>query len=209
MMKGHVLIAGVTGAGKSFAEHKLIEMALASGSEVVLLDPKMVELREYIGHEGVVQYADDMDDIAYALDDQCYVMDERYNEMIQKGIKTYDGKDRFIFLDETADLMVLKKNQSVKPLNRLSMLGRAAKVWLVLCTQRATADIIPRSIVINLDNIVCLRQAKPIDSNQLIGRSGAEKLPRIGYAYLKTPDIPVPMKFRTEDVINMLWKERD
>lgn len=205
-MLGHTLIAGVAGSGKSYTEHKFIDKALESGAEVVLLDPKMVELREYIGRKGVVQYANDMDDIAYALDDQTYFMDMRYNEMIEKGLKTYDGKDRYIFLDETADLMVLKKQQSVKPLNRLSMLGRAAKVWLVLCTQRATADIIPRSIVINLDNIICLRQAKPIDSQQLIGRSGAEKLPRIGYTFLKTPDLPVPLKYRTDDVVNMMWK---
>ena len=206
-MRGHTLIAGVTGAGKSYAEHKFIKKALDSGSEVVLLDPKMVELREYVGKPGVLQYCCDMDDIAYALDDQTYFMEARYNEMIQSGDKNYSGKDRFIFLDETLDLMIQKKKDAVKALNRLSMLGRAAKVWLVLCTQRATFDVIPRSIVINLDNIVCLRQAKPVDSSQLIGRSGAEKLPRYGFAYLKTPDLPAALKLRTDDAINYLWKE--
>lgn len=206
-MIGHTLIAGVTGSGKSYAEHKLIEKALDSGAEVVLLDPKMVELREYAKHPGVIQYTCDIDDIAFALDDQTYYMEDRYNAMIANGDKQYVGKDRYIFLDETADLMILKKQLSVKALNRLSMLGRAARMWLVLCTQRATADIIPRSIIINLDNIVCLRQAKSIDSNQLIGRSGAEKLPRIGYAFLKTPDLPTALRFRTDDVIDMLWKE--
>lgn len=207
-MTGHTLIAGVTGSGKSYAEHKLIRQAIDSGAELVLLDPKMVELREYENEPGVVDYACDIDDIAYVLDDQTYEMETRYSEMIERGEKQYSGKDRFIFLDETADVMILKKQMAAKTLNRLSMLGRAARMWLVLCTQRATADIIPRSIIINLDNIVCLRQAKPIDSTQLIGRSGAEKLPRIGYAFLKTPDLPVAIRYKTDDVIEMLWRDK-
>ena len=203
-MTGHTLIAGVTGSGKSYAEHRLVESVLKTDCELVLLDPKLVELVEYKDDPHVVAYASDIDEIVYTLEDCVEEMETRYSAMLDKGIKQWDGKPRYIFLDETADVMVLRKKEAVHALNRLSMLGRAAKVWLVLCTQRSTADIIPRTIVINLDNIVCLRQAKPRDSYELVGRSGAEKFPRYGIAFLKTPDIPTAGKFRTDDVITKL-----
>lgn len=205
-MRGHTLIAGVAGSGKSYTEHKFVEMALAKNAEVVLLDPKMVELREYAENQSVICYADYMDSILMELDNQCYEMENRYNEMIERKLKMWDGKDRFIFLDESADLFIQNKREATRVLSRLSMLGRAARFWLVLCTQRATADVIPRSVIINLDNIVCLRQAKAVDSNQLIGRPGAEKLPRIGYGFLKTPDIPVAQRMETDNIINKLWE---
>ena len=182
-MQGHTLIAGVTGSGKSYCEHNLIQRLMSEGAEFMMLDPKRVELREYEGHPQVKVYAD---------------------EMIADKVKKYQGKDLYIVIDETMDIMVQRKKQCMPYLERLSSLGRAAKVWLIMCTQRSTHDVIPRTVVINLDNIVCLRQAKAVDSNQLIGQSGAERLPRFGKGYLKTPDTPRPIVCSTDDIVTRL-----
>jgi DNA segregation ATPase FtsK/SpoIIIE-like protein len=203
-MQGHTLIAGVTGSGKSYCEHNLIQRLMSEGAEFMMLDPKRVELREYEGHPQVKAYADEMIDIQFALQDACDEMDNRYNQMIADRVKKYEGKDLYIVIDETMDIMVQRKKQCMPYLERLSSLGRAAKVWLIMCTQRSTHDVIPRTVVINLDNIVCLRQAKAVDSNQLIGQSGAERLPRFGKGYLKTPDISRPIVCSTDDIVTRL-----
>lgn len=203
-MQGHTLIAGVTGSGKSYCEHNLIQRLMDDGAEFMMLDPKRVELREYANSEQVKAYADEMIDIQFALQDACDEMDNRYDKMIADKVKTYGGKDLYVVIDETMDIMVQRKKQCVPYLERLSSLGRAAKVWLIMCTQRSTHDVIPRTVVINLDNIVCLRQAKAVDSNQLIGHAGAERLPRYGKGYLKTPDISRPIICTTDEIVNRL-----
>ena len=203
-MQGHTLIAGVTGSGKSYCEHNIIQRLMTQDSEFVMMDPKRVELREYQNHPQVKIYADEMLDIQFALQDACDEMDNRYNIMISDKVKKYEGNDLYIVFDETMDVMVQRKKQCVPYLERLSSLGRAAKVWLIMCTQRSTFDVIPRTIVINLDNIVCLRQAKAVDSNQLIGMAGAERLPRFGKGYLKTPDISRPILCSTDEIVTRL-----
>ena len=203
-MQGHTLIAGVTGSGKSYCEHNIIQRLMETDAEFMMLDPKRVELREYQNNERVKAYADEMIDIQFALQDACDEMDNRYNKMIMDKVKQYQGNDLYVVIDETMDIMVQRKKQCVPYLERLSSLGRAAKVWLIMCTQRSTFDVIPRTICINLDNIVCLRQAKAVDSNQLIGHAGAERLPRFGKGYLKTPDISRPILCSTDEIVTRL-----
>ena len=121
------------------------------------------------------------------------------------GQKTYDGDPVYIIIDEIAPLARGdNKKEVLERLYQISSLGRAAKVFLIICTQRSTADIIPRDIVVNMD-VVCLRQRKPRDSQELIGMPDASKLPRIGFCYIFGDNFSRPIKVSTDDV----WERLD
>lgn len=200
----HTLIAGVSGSGKSYAEHKLIDKLLTEDSAIMLLDPKRVELIEYKNDPHVIRYAAEVDDCIDSLYQAESTMCDRYRDMQQKGLKEYDGGTLYVVIDEVAPLARGDdKKEVLERLYQISSLGRAAKVLLVVCTQRSTADVLPRDIVVNLD-VVCLRQRKPRDSQELIGIPDAAKLPRIGYCYIFGDTFSRPIKVSVDEVWNRL-----
>lgn len=200
----HTLIAGVSGSGKSYAEHKLIDKLLTEDSAIMLLDPKRVELIEYKNNPHVIRYAAEVDDCIDSLYQAESTMCDRYRDMQQKGLKEYDGGALYVVIDEVAPLARGDdKKEVLERLYQISSLGRAAKVLLVVCTQRSTADVLPRDIVVNLD-VVCLRQRKPRDSQELIGIPDAAKLPRIGYCYIFGDTFSRPIKVSVDEVWNRL-----
>lgn len=200
----HTLIAGVSGSGKSYVEHGLIDKLIGTDCAIILLDPKRVELCEYKSDPHVIRYASEIDDCIDCLYQAESLMMDRYRDMQQKGIKEYDGGPVYVVLDEVAPLARGDdKKEVLERLYQISSLGRAAKVLLVVCTQRSTADVLPRDIVVNLD-VVCLRQRKPRDSQELIGIPDAAKLPRIGFCYIFGDTFSRPIKVSTDEVWNRL-----
>ena len=196
----HTLIAGVTGSGKSFTEHLLIEKLLGSK---IYIDPKRVELRKYRNNTDCVRYACDIEDCIEALRDACDEMENRYLTMEFSDTVEYEGLPLYVIVDEAAALMDSgrEKKEATQLLYNLAFLGRAAKVYLILCTQRCTADVIPRKISVNLENKICLRQQKPIDSRELIGIPDASALPKIGFCYLLTPDMRRAQRMTPQDAV--------
>ena len=200
----HTLIAGVSGSGKSYVENKLITKLLEKDSALILIDPKRVELNEYKDHPKVIRYSADVDDCIESLYQAESLMMDRYRWMQSNGLKTFNGGPVYIIIDEVAPLSRgANKKEVHERLYQISSLGRAAKVFLIACTQRSTADVLPRDIVVNLD-IVCLRQRKPVDSRELIGIPDACKLPRIGFCYIFGDNFSRPLKISTDEVWNRL-----
>lgn len=201
----HTLLAGVSGSGKSYTEHKLIDKLMNENSALILIDPKKVELIEYKNNPHVIRYATDTDDAIDSLYQAESLMYDRYRFMQTAGQKIYDGDPVYIIIDEIAPLARGdNKKEVLERLYQISSLGRASKVFLIICTQRSTADIIPRDIVVNMD-VVCLRQRKPRDSQELIGTPDASKLPRIGFCYIFGDNFSRPIKVSTDDV----WERLD
>lgn len=200
----HTLLAGVSGSGKSYTEHKLIDKLIKEEAALILIDPKRVELSEYKEDPHVIRYATDTDDCIDCLYEAESTMYDRYRYMQEKGLKLYPGGPMYIILDEIAPLVRGdNKKEVLERLYQISSLGRAAKVLLIICTQRSTADCIPRDIVVNMD-VVCLRQRKPRDSQELIGIPDAAKLPRIGFCYIFGDNFSRPIKVSTDDVWSRL-----
>lgn len=200
----HTLIAGVSGSGKSYVENKLIAKLLEKDSALILIDPKRVELNEYKDHPKVIRYSADVDDCVDCLYQAESIMMDRYRWMQSNGLKTFNGGPMYVIIDEVAPLARgTNKKEVMDRLYQISSLGRAAKVFLIACTQRSTADVLPRDIVVNLD-IVCLRQRKPVDSRELIGIPDACKLPRIGFCYIFGDNFSRPLKISTDEVWNRL-----
>lgn len=191
----HLLIAGATGSGKSVLINTLIYIALYHSPatiKFILIDPKRVELIDYKTLPHVIKYASEPAEIVAVL---CYavsLMERRFKEMQRRELKEYDGSHVYIIIDEFADLMTTQKRETMPLLIRLAQLGRAARVHLIVATQRPTRDIINGSIKVNMDSRVALRCPTAQDSRNIINIKGAETLPRYGYGYYLTPETLQP-----------------
>lgn len=204
----HLLIAGATGSGKSQLIHALIYHAFAKHSpeenQLVLIDPKKVELIQYHDLPHTLGYASEPDAIVRLLKNVEQLMDDRYYEMQQARKRKYDGSHIYVFVDEYADLMVTNKKKTKPTLLRIAQLGRACNIHLIIATQRPTADIVDGAIKVNMNSRVALRCPTARDSRNIIEVSGAEELPRYGYCYYLTPESMASVKVKLVPVPDTL-----
>lgn len=186
----NTLIAGVIGSGKSFCEKLILDALLADGdNQFILIDPKKVELFPYKDRIGVLQYADDDESIYEALCFAYELMQTRFDDMRARGLTATDAPQVFVLVDEMAFIMQGKrKKEYVQMLNQITLLGRAAGIHLILCTQVSTQDVIPACIRDNMPNIICLRQRDAGKYRYLLGEFPG-RLPNIGKAYVLTPNM--------------------
>ena len=192
----HTLIAGSTGSGKSVLINGLIYDCIfdsPSQKQLVLIDPKRVELMQYKPLPHTIAYESEAAGIKRLIDYCAQLMDYRYQIMQSYGMKKSSGPHIYIFVDEFADLMTTQKRDVIKPLCRIAQLGRAANIHLILATQRPTRDIIDGQIKVNIDSRVALRVPTKQDSRNIINVAGAELLPKYGKAYYLTPDTMQPV----------------
>lgn len=202
------LVAGVTGSGKTYAVKKFIDRVLEDGALCILLDPKRVSFKQFAKRTGVSVYACERYEMLDALTDAVYLMEDRFSEMETKGIEEYDGPPVYIVIDEmlyfTTDPDI--KKEAVEKMVNLSFLGRAARVFLIACSQEATQDSIPARIKRNMSNKICLRQDMPCNYRYLLGTSVAPIIQRYGSAYVRTPGMIRPELVRTDKVWDIIEK---
>lgn len=198
LAQSHIIIAGATGSGKSVIINGLIYTALYNSPgqvQLILIDPKKVELADYKRLPHCTRYADTPRGILEALQAAEKEMDSRFSAMQRCGEKLFSGGDLYIVIDEFADLMTTQRRETLPILCRLAQLGRAARVHLILATQRPTRDIINGQIQVNIAARLALRCPSKQDSRNIIGTTGAELLPRYGRGLYLTPEYfpPVPV----------------
>lgn len=179
---GHILIAGAAGSGKSVLMTGLVHTAIIKSPidhQLIIVDPKKVDYREYRALPHVVKYASESRDIVEALKIAISIMDDRYRDMERRGLKEYDKGRLFVVVDELADLMTDKAlKRVVTPLlQRLTQLGRAARVSVIAATQCILSSIISSEVKVNFVNRIALRTATAQDSRNIISANGAELLP--------------------------------
>ena len=194
----HLLIAGATGSGKSVLINDIVRTIIRTRSperaKLVLVDPKQVELWEYHRAPHTLAYADSTPGIIALLKRCITIMERRYFVMKQIGAKIAPFSDIYVVIDEYADLMITAKKEVQPLIIRLSQLGRAARIHLIMATQRPTRDIITGAIKVNMDSRIALRCPTAQDSRNIINMSGAENLPRFGKGYYLTPETMHPVK---------------
>lgn len=191
LQQPHLLIAGATGSGKSVVINALIYTALYSspaGAQFVLIDPKRVELVDYKRLPHTLRYASEPGEVVQALQYAVSITESRYKNMQRRGIKKYDGSNVYVVIDELADLMTTNKRRVQPLLQRLAQIGRAANIHIIAATQCPLAKVIPTEIKVNFDARVALRTRSAQDSRNILGITGAERLPRFGQGYYMTPE---------------------
>lgn len=186
----HLLIAGATGSGKSVVENGIIYNLLHLGpskAQLILIDPKKVELSQYKRVPHCAAYAAETSDIIRVLTAAVNHMEQRFRDMARCGLKMFDGPDLYVIIDELADLILTSKKQVLPLLQRIGQLGRAARVHIIACTQCPIIQVVPTVLKCNLDSRVALRTRSAQDSRNILGFSGCEKLPQYGQGYYMTP----------------------
>ncbi len=193
----HLLIAGATGSGKSVLINGIISTILycfpmdcEGGAQLILIDPKRVELAAYAKLPHTLAHAAGFNPSAWlsALNQAVSIMDARYDDMERRHLKTYEKGDLYVIIDEWANVYKNGGKEAYKAVLRLTSEGRAAKVHLIMATQIPKANIIPTEIRENFSARFCLRTANAIQSRVIMDENGCEDLPRYGQGFYLTPE---------------------
>lgn len=179
----HLLIAGAAGAGKSTVVNGIVHAALFRAPcdiGFILIDPKGTELSDYADLPHTIQYAQTAEDCVKALQYGLQLTRTRFNDMKRRKLRTYDGSDVYIIIDELMFLLnrpELKK-RAINLLQDILVIARAARIHVIACTQSPTAATgLPVNLRCNFDSRLGLRTATAQDSRNIIGVKGCEHFP--------------------------------
>jgi S-DNA-T family DNA segregation ATPase FtsK/SpoIIIE len=205
----HVLVAGATGSGKSVCLNAVITGLLFQHEprtlQMVLIDPKMLELSAYNGIPHLVMpVVTEAKRASRALRWAVSEMEKRYKLMATCGARniaayndkvaagtvptapaTPDGRPAapperlsyvVVMIDELADLMLTVPAEIEEPIARLAQMARAVGIHLVLATQRPSVDVITGVIKANFPSRIAFQVASKTDSRTVLDMNGAENL---------------------------------
>lgn len=181
----HLLVSGSTGSGKSVFMHNCILSTFYTGNtNLMLIDVKRVEFSMYENLPHLITpVIYDSSTALKSLKNLCHEMDHRYEVLKVNGcrniqeyrIKGYKMNYISVFIDELADLMMSNKRIE-ETIVRLSQLGRAAGIHLIVATQRPDSVVLSGLIRTNIPSRVCFSVQKATDSRIVLDMSGGEKL---------------------------------
>lgn len=197
----------------------------------VMVDPKKVELSLYAklekhflakmeSEENAI--LTDTQKVVYTLNSLCNEMQARY-DLLQKAevrkISEYNQKflarklnpnkgHRYlpyivVVIDEFADMIMTAGKEVELPIVRLGQLARAIGIHMIIATQRPDAKVITGLISANCPSRIAFKVSNRINSQIILGGTGAEKLigdgdmlvqingveTRLQCAFLDTPEI--------------------
>ena len=186
----HLLIAGATGSGKSVCINSLIMSMISHKSpnevRLLMIDPKMVELKIYNGIPHLLtEVVSDPRDAARALRWVINEMENRYRVLDENYARNITGYNRkadeplpyiVIIVDELANLMAISQKEVEDAVVRLAAMSRAVGIHLIMATQRPSVDVITGLIKANFPYRIAFQVASKMDSRTILDTIGAEKL---------------------------------
>lgn len=191
--KQHILIAGMTGSGKSVIMNGMINSILyrnVNEHQMVLIDPKMVEFNKYRNTKHCIRCATDLVTIERTLDGMLELITRRWEYMQEKEQEQYEGTTIHLFVDELADLVLVSKRATDK-LQRICQIGRAAGIQVITATQCPLASVIPTKVKVNFGITVGLHTASAKHSRNILEVNGCETLPMYGEALIMYPTVGI------------------
>jgi DNA segregation ATPase FtsK/SpoIIIE, S-DNA-T family len=206
----HLLVAGATGAGKSVGLNSMIVSllykALPKQLRMLMIDPKMVELKIYediphLLHPIVTDPKLASNALIWAVQE----MENRYRTLAECGVRNIDQYNALlkdpeahrrarklspedespipeplqyivIIIDEFADLMMVASKDVEDSVTRLAQKARAVGIHLIIATQRPSVDVITGVIKANFPSRISYQVASKIDSRTILDTQGSEKL---------------------------------
>jgi len=186
----HLLIAGTTGSGKSVCINTIILSLLYKYNpekcNLILIDPKMLELSAYEGIPHLLcPVITESRKATAALGWAVKEMENRYKLMTHVGVKnidSYNSKHKkhmpyiVVIVDEMSDLMLIAGKEIENYIQRLSQMARAAGIHIIMATQRPSVDVITGTIKANFPTRISFQVSSKIDSRTILGEQGAEQL---------------------------------
>ena len=206
----HGLVAGGTGSGKSVCVNGLLISLLLKYSpedlKMILVDPKQVELTFYedLPHLATPVIKDPKlasETLKWACDE----MDRRYRAFASVRVRDIEGFNEktandpsikkspylVIVIDELYDLMMTAGQDVEASIQRITQMGRAAGIHLIVATQRPTTDVIKGTIKANIPCRIAFKVSQFVDSTTILDQGGAESLLGRGDMLFKVDDLPV------------------
>ncbi len=233
----HLLVAGTTGSGKSVCLNTIITSILYKSSpdevKFIMIDPKQVELSMYEGlpHMVVPKVLTDPTKAVNALQWAVDEMERRFRLISEERVRNIDEYNKsekvlqrkvkkmpyiVIIFDEFADFMAIAKNEIEDKIRRLAGKARAAGIHLILATQRPSTDVVTGTLKANLPARIAFKVASRVDSEVIMGATGAEKL--LGYGdMLYKPADSSPIRLQgcfidtpeTKDIVNFIIQNNE
>ena len=206
----HGLVAGGTGSGKSVCVNGLLISLLLKYSpedlKLILIDPKQVELTFYedLPHLATPVVKDPKlasETLKWACDE----MDRRYRAFSSVRVRDIEGFNEktsndpsikktpylVIVIDELYDLMMTAGQDVEASIQRITQMGRAAGIHLIVATQRPTTDVIKGTIKANIACRIAFKVSQFVDSTTILDQGGAESLLGRGDMLFKVDDLPI------------------
>lgn len=182
----NLIVAGTTGSGKSTLLHNIIANILFyNKAKLYLIDPKNIEFSNYNNLNSNIDVYNTYDETIYVLDSLINLMENRY-KLMRSGIKASSFPPVVLIIDEFSDLILQDtENNFYNKLLKLSQKSRAAKIHIILSTQRPSANIINGSIKANFPSRISCKVASHVDSKIILDSIGAENLLGKGDALIK------------------------
>ena len=222
----HILYAGATGSGKSVGLNAGIATLMKrndpSNLRFTMIDPKRVELADYRRSAFVDAVITDMDEAAEALEEVLKLMERRYRELEDAGVKNISSYNEsadqpmayhVLVVDELADLMDTHSDTVFPILVRLGQLARAAGIHMMLATQRPAADTTPKKLVSNIPTRIGFMTQSAVESRIILGSKGAEDLKGNGDLLAQLPGtkglVRAQGPFISEDEIKEIVAEHE
>lgn len=180
----HLLIGGSTGSGKTVLVNTIIRNLLETGVGLYLCDPKRIEFNKYETDNSVINVSYDKDSIIQTIEYLHNLMESNYGLIKKYGSSVV--KSNFLIIDEYADIASYDDDKKIRNgICSLAQKARAAKIHIILATQRPSVNIIDGDIKANFPSRIALKTASSFDSKTILDEIGAEKLLGKGDAIFK------------------------
>jgi DNA segregation ATPase FtsK/SpoIIIE, S-DNA-T family len=172
-VRRHLLVAGMTGAGKSgFLNVLLGGLSSSVDAEIWGIDMKGgLELAPW--RPSLARFADDDESAERLLSMATDELQRRNRVMRERGIRSWipspDEPDVFVIVDEFAELA-----GGLSDVATLARMGRAAGVWLIACTQFPETRVIPSQARNQFMTIVALRMQRAEHCGVVFGSGRSE-----------------------------------
>ncbi len=182
----HMIVSGTTGSGKSTLLHNIIaNMLNYNDVKLYLIDPKNIEFSEYEKKIKNINVSYTFDESLFTIESLLELMEERYS-LLRSGSSIKKFPHVLLIIDEFADLIIQDDgNQFYKKLCALAQKCRAARIHIILSTQRPSVSVINGAIKANFPSRISCRVSSHIDSKIILDSVGAENLMGKGDALIK------------------------
>lgn len=228
---GNAMIMGHIGSGKTYLMTFILGnlfLNLNGKVEFFGIDPKGLELTLTLKSMGMSSgnSGKEMFEIVRNVEK---IMMKRYEQLRSRDIEqgfSNDFKPIFLVIDElifvksflTKDLKTIQsQNQAVRDfmsiLERISVMGRQCRVFVIIASQYLNTDYLPLSISENLLNRILLGNCSRQDVQQCFGQA-YNVSEKSGFCLFKNPDFQepfqfIPYRFNFNQMIKMIKSQRE
>ena len=190
----HLLIAGVTGSGKSVCLNTFITSLLLLNDpcnlQLVLIDPKRVEFSMFqdvphlVNNKSVGNIITETDEASDILASVTSLINKRTGELRDAGVRNITSYNDIpgkhmsylvVVVDELASLIPRNKNIT-RSLTEIGRLGRAVGIHGIIATQRPSRGVIDMDVQGQFPGRIAFNVTTSSNSVMILNHGGAEKL---------------------------------